>query len=161
MTKGWEILVQWKDGSTTWIKLKDMKNDHPMQTAEYVTQSKISQELAFTWWVGYVLSKWNQIIGKTKSKYWLHTHKFGIQIPKFIEEVKRLNQQNGNTLWWEVICKEMWNIQIAFEEWEGDKNQIPAVCQKVNCHVIFDLKFSHNTSALTHLLAESREYCQL
>ena len=24
-TKGWEILVKWKDGSTTWIALKDMK----------------------------------------------------------------------------------------------------------------------------------------
>ena len=24
-TKGWEILVKWKDGSTTWLALKDMK----------------------------------------------------------------------------------------------------------------------------------------
>ena len=24
-TKGWEILVKWKYGSTTWIALKDMK----------------------------------------------------------------------------------------------------------------------------------------
>ena len=23
--KGWEILVKWRDGSTTWISLKDMK----------------------------------------------------------------------------------------------------------------------------------------
>eukprot|EP00978_Attheya_sp_CCMP212_P012584 scaffold31458_cov32-Attheya_sp.AAC.1 len=24
-TKGWEICVQWKDGSTDWISLKDLK----------------------------------------------------------------------------------------------------------------------------------------
>ena len=24
-TKGWEILIQWKDGSTTWEPLKDIK----------------------------------------------------------------------------------------------------------------------------------------
>ena len=29
-TKGWEILVQWKDQSTTWIALKDIKKYFPM-----------------------------------------------------------------------------------------------------------------------------------
>ena len=24
-TAGWQMLVQWKDGSTTWVSLKDMK----------------------------------------------------------------------------------------------------------------------------------------
>jgi hypothetical protein len=36
-TKGWEILVQWKDGSMTWVMLKDMKNSYPVQLAEYAT----------------------------------------------------------------------------------------------------------------------------
>jgi hypothetical protein len=34
-TKGWETLVQWKDGRTTWVMLKDMKNSYPVQLAEY------------------------------------------------------------------------------------------------------------------------------
>lgn len=25
-TKGWDFCVQWKDGSTSWVQLKDMKN---------------------------------------------------------------------------------------------------------------------------------------
>ncbi len=41
-TKGWEILVQWKDGSTTWITLKDMKNSYPVQLAEYATQRRLA-----------------------------------------------------------------------------------------------------------------------
>ena len=28
-TKGWEILIQWKDGSTTWSKMKDVKDSYP------------------------------------------------------------------------------------------------------------------------------------
>ena len=32
-TKGWEILVQWKDGSSTWIAMKDMKDSYPVQLA--------------------------------------------------------------------------------------------------------------------------------
>jgi hypothetical protein len=34
-TKGWNMLVQWKDGSNTWVALKDMKNSYPLQLAEY------------------------------------------------------------------------------------------------------------------------------
>lgn len=33
-TLGWEMLVQWKDLSTTWVSLKDMKEAYPIQTAE-------------------------------------------------------------------------------------------------------------------------------
>ena len=77
-TQGWEILVQWKDGSSTWIAMKDMKDSYPVQLAEYAVTCKLSQEPAFAWWVPYVLKKRNRIIAKVKSKYWLWTHKFGI-----------------------------------------------------------------------------------
>ena len=35
-TKGWKILVRWKDQSTTCIALKDIKNSFPVQMAEYL-----------------------------------------------------------------------------------------------------------------------------
>ena len=34
-TKGWHILIQWKDGSTSWETLKDVKHAHPVQRAGY------------------------------------------------------------------------------------------------------------------------------
>jgi hypothetical protein len=80
-TKGWEILVQWKDGSTTWVTLKDMKESYPVQLAEYSVKNKISLEPAFAWWTPYVLKKRNRIIVKIKSKYWVRTHKYGIELP--------------------------------------------------------------------------------
>ena len=48
-TKGWEILVKRKDGSTTWIALKDMKESYPVQLAEYAVQNPISLEPVFAW----------------------------------------------------------------------------------------------------------------
>jgi hypothetical protein len=30
---GWKICCQWKDGSTTWESLKDLKESHPLETA--------------------------------------------------------------------------------------------------------------------------------
>ena len=52
-------------------------------------------------------------------------HKFGIRIPKTVKEAKRLDEQNGNTLWWDAICKEMKNVRVAFEVFEGKEDEIP------------------------------------
>jgi len=67
-TKGWEILIQWKDGSTTWEALKDVKESSPVQLAEYATLHKISDEPAFAWWVPHVIKKRERIIAKVKFK---------------------------------------------------------------------------------------------
>ena len=143
-TTGWEILVQWKDGSTNWVALKDMKESYPIQVAEYAIASRISMEPAFAWWVPHVLKKRNQIISKVKSKYWLRTHKFGIRIPKTIEEACRLDREIGDNLWWEGICKEMKNVRPAFEVFEGKQHDIPPGFQQICCHMIFDVKIGEN-----------------
>ena len=58
-TIGWELLAQWKDGSTNWISLKDLKESYPVQTAEYAVVAKIAMEPAFAWWVPHTLKKRN------------------------------------------------------------------------------------------------------
>jgi hypothetical protein len=34
-TQGWQLLVFWKDKSTSWVKLKDLKASNPVELAEY------------------------------------------------------------------------------------------------------------------------------
>ena len=136
--------MQWKDGSTNWVALKDMKESYPIQVAEYAIASHISMEPAFAWWVPHVLKKRNQIISKVKSKYWLRTHKFKIRIPKTIEEACRLDRENSDNLWWEAICKEMKNVRPAFEVFEGKQHDIPPGFQQIHCHMIFDVKIGEN-----------------
>ena len=140
-TKGWKILVQWKDGSTSWEKLKDVKQSYPTQLAEYSVEKRISKEPAFGWWVPYVLKKKNRIISKIKSKYLTRAHKFGIKIPKSVKEARDLDRINGNSLWWNAICQEMKNVRVAFEEFDGPENDIPPGYQYVDCHKIFDIKW--------------------
>jgi hypothetical protein len=73
-TVGWEVQLEWKDGQTTWNKLKDIKDSYPVQMAEYAVENVISELPAFRWWVPYVLKKCNRIIAKTKTCYWAKMH---------------------------------------------------------------------------------------
>ena len=50
-TRGWKLLVEWKDGNMSWVALKDMKESFPVETAEYAVANKIVHEPAFAWWV--------------------------------------------------------------------------------------------------------------
>ena len=51
-TAGWELMVTWKDWSSDWIKLKDIKDSYPVQVAEYAVTNTIAHEPALSWAVG-------------------------------------------------------------------------------------------------------------
>ena len=46
-TQGWQLLCQWRDGSTTWVALKDMKQSYPIQVAAYSIANRIDDEAPF------------------------------------------------------------------------------------------------------------------
>ena len=50
-TSGWQLCIQWKDGSTLWGKLSDLKGSHPIECAEYAVSQGIQNEPDFNWWV--------------------------------------------------------------------------------------------------------------
>ncbi|KAI2495882.1 Reverse transcriptase (RNA-dependent DNA polymerase) [Fragilaria crotonensis] len=103
-TQGWQLLVcKWKGGSSNWVALKDARQSYPILVAEYAFANCISEEPAFAWWVGDVIRKRGRILLKVKSKYWQRTHKFGIRIPKSVEEALAIDRENGDILWWEAI----------------------------------------------------------
>ena len=98
-TKGWKLLVSWKDGSTSWVPLKDLKESNPVEVAEYAVANKIAEEPAFAWWVRPVLRKRYRIIKKVKTCYWDRTHKFGIALPHSVEEAIRMDIKSCTTYW--------------------------------------------------------------
>ena len=142
-TKGWEVCIQWKDGSTTWNTLKDVKDSYPVQMAEFAVQNRISEEPAFAWWVKHVLKKRDRIISKTQ-RFWVKTHKYGIRVPNTVKEAIEIDKDNGDTLWWDAIMKEMKNVRPAFEVWEQRKEDLPIGYQEIKCRMIFDIKLGEN-----------------
>ena len=74
-TRGWQLCIEWKDGSTDWVQLKDIKHAYPVEIAEYAIRNVIHDTPAFAWWVPHVIKKREMIIFKLKSKYWDGSHK--------------------------------------------------------------------------------------
>jgi hypothetical protein len=115
-TIGWQLCCQWKDGSTSWDNLADLKESHPLETAEYAVTHSIDHKPAFNWWVPHVLKKRDPIISlvnKRTTRYLKRTQKFGIEVPKTVKEALVLDRKNGNTLWADAIAKEMKEVHIA------------------------------------------------
>ena len=155
-TIGWELLVQWKDGLTSWLPLKDLKNSFPIEMAEYAVANKISSEPAFAWWCSKTLKLRNRIIAKAKTRYWLRTHKFGIKIPKNWEQAVRFDEENGDTLWQDAIRKEMKVVRPAFEVHEGAEKDLVGYT-KITGHLIFDVKMGENFRRKARYVADGHK----
>ncbi|KAL7529744.1 hypothetical protein ACHAXR_003132, partial [Thalassiosira sp. AJA248-18] len=102
-TVGWDILVEFNDGSSDWVPLKEVKESNPIELAEYAFANRLQEEPAFKWWAVFVLRKRNRII---------------------IREALQFDRENGNDLWEKAIKKEMGKACVAYEVVDGcDPNQ--------------------------------------
>ena len=137
-TKGWKLLVKWKDGSASWEPLRNLKELNPVEVAGYTIMNKIAEEPAFSWWVKDVIRKRDRILSKVKSRYWSRTHKYGVQLPKTVEDALWIHHKTGTNSWKMAIEKEMKNVLVAFEPW--DDNRVPPGFKEMRCHMVFDVK---------------------
>jgi hypothetical protein len=119
-TRGWQLLVEWREGGYDWIPLKELKEAYPVEVAEYAKANKIDEEPAFAWWANDVIRRRNRIIAKVKSRYWKTSHKFGIELPHLVKGAFSIDRKNGNNYWREAIEKEMSKIRGmgAFERYD-------------------------------------------
>ena len=117
----------------------------------------VAEEPAFAWWITDVVRKLERILAKLKSMYWQRTHKFGLWIPKSVEQALIVDKENGNTLWWDAICKEMTNVRPAFEKWVKKESILPPGYQKIKRHFIFDVKMGKNFRRKARLVANGNE----
>jgi hypothetical protein len=141
---GWKLCVQWKDGTTTWERLADLKDSYPMEVAEYAVAQSIDNEPAFVWWVPYTLKKRNRIIASASKRYNKREYKYGFRVPKTVEEAKEIDKENRNTLWMESGVKEVGAVSVAFKFLDDDdelNDVIPPGDAEVNgSHLICTIK---------------------
>jgi hypothetical protein len=113
-TKCWYLCVEWKYGTTSWERLADIKESNPVEVAEYAATKSLLDTPDVFWCAPYVLKKRTRIIAAATKHYHKRTHKFGTEFPKIWNDCMRLNKENDNTLWQDVVRKEMKNVIISF-----------------------------------------------
>ena len=78
-TKDWGVTFLWKDKSTIWIPLAEIKESNPIEVAEDAISFKHDRETAFNWWVRKVIKKRDQMIIKLHvARFRKGKMKFGI-----------------------------------------------------------------------------------
>ena len=145
-TRGHELKCAWKDGTSTWIPLKDLKESYPIETAEFAVAMDLVESPAFKWWVSYTLKKRDQIIAKVQHRLIKKNYKYGHQVPNSVKEAYEFDKEHGNTRWKDAIAKEMKNVRIAFKILEPEEN-MPPFHEFVPCHMIFDVKMDGTAKA--------------
>ncbi len=126
--------------------MRELKNSNGVQVAEYAVAHNLSHEPAFSWWVVDTLKKRDRIISTSHTRYAKRTHKFGIRLPKTVEEALQIDKDSGTTLWHDAIQKEMTNNAVAFEFLEpGDS--IPHGYKKISLHMVFYIKLDFTRKA--------------
>ena len=93
-TAGWKLLVKWRDQSESWIKLSELKESHPVETAEFAKSRGIDDEPAFAWWVPHMLKKRNAIISAIKVRPRKTTHKYGIEMRTSVDHAMEIDRKN-------------------------------------------------------------------
>lgn len=138
-TRGWFLLIRWKNGDEQWVPLKDMKESHPVEVAEFAEAHRLTQEPAFFWWVPYTLKKKKVIINLLKVRKKRKTHKYGIPIPLTVKQAYEFDKTNGNNLWHQATVKEMGDNAVAFEILEDDE-PLPVGYGQQSGHMVYDVK---------------------
>ena len=145
-TAGWKLLVKWRDQSESWVKLSELKESHPVETAEFAKSRGIDDKPAFAWWVPHRLKKRNAIISAMKVRLRKTTHKYGIEIPTSVDHAMAIDRKNGNTMWKDALALEMINVGVAFEILE-EGQMAPLGWNKASGHLIWDVKMDFTRKA--------------
>jgi hypothetical protein len=138
-TKGYYLCVRWKDGSTSWEPLKDMKESYPTQVADFAISQGIQDLAGFKWWVPYTLKRKNRILSAIKTRHKRKSHKYGIQVPSSVEEAYQIDKDTNTDYWHQAILKEMKNNAVAFKFLE-EGERILVGSTWIPFHMIFDVK---------------------
>jgi Reverse transcriptase (RNA-dependent DNA polymerase) len=129
-----------------WRRLATMKDGYPVETAEYAVSNKLLSQPAFSWWVPRTLKVRERILSKVNTRYLRKDEKYGIQMPKSVNDALQLDRDSGTTYWSKAIKKEMLVILPAVRILNsGDKP--PVGYQYVPCHMVFDVKVDFSRKA--------------
>ena len=154
-TKGCDLYIEWTNGTSSWLPLRDLKESDPIRVAEYATSREIDNMPAFAWWVPHTLKKRDKIIKSVSRRIKRNRLKFGIKVPQTPGEAELLDIENKNTLWDDAVEKEKKNVLVVFMLLEDDELPNPGSTE-IPYHFIFDVK--HDLTRKARLVAGGHKH---
>ena len=107
-----------------------MKESDPMQTAKF----------AIAQWIDHAFNLWvNREVAPVTASQIMRNNKFGIELPKTVEQDLSLEAKSGNIIWAHVVAKELQNVKVTFKILP-DGIEVPVGHLFVQFHMIFDIK---------------------
>jgi hypothetical protein len=73
-----------------------------------------------------------------------------------MKEALQLDKENGNTYWYDAIRKEMKNVRVAFEVYNGRIEDLVGY-ERITCHIIFDVKLSEGFRRKARFVADGHK----
>ena len=119
-TQGWNLCIEWKDGSTTWEPLKELKESNPIEVSEYAIANKIDHAPAFAWWVPDTLHKRNRIIKAVKERALKRNYKYGIKVPRNVEEALEIDKETSLSSDWNSNACLTFSISFSMASRQND-----------------------------------------
>ena len=95
-------------------------------------------------------------MSKIKSKYWQKTHKYGIRIPKSVDEAYEIDHQEKSSLWTSAINEEMPKIKNAVRKFNGNPKDLVGY-QEITGHMIFDIKLGEGFRRKARFVADGHK----
>ena len=141
----YNVLIAWSDGTETWEPLGMMITSDPATMAAYASEHDL---LDTPGWkklkrIGRRAKVLRRMLNASKraQRYNEITYKFGVRVPRSVEEARRLDAENGNTLWQEAMDRELAQIK----EYEvchslGKNGRVPPGYQLIPVRMVFDVK---------------------
>ncbi len=147
-TNGWYLKVRWKEGTTTWETLRDLKESNPIEVAEYAVANDLCDQLAFAWLVPFTLKKRDRIVAsiRTRAKHRKKDYKFGIELPRTIKRALEIDKETNTTFWADAIAKEMKHVRPAFNILDDGVKEPPG-SKFIRCHMNFEIKMDFTRKA--------------
>ena len=95
-------------------------------------------------------------MSKVNSKYWERTQKYGIRIPKIVQDAYAIDAENGDSYWADAIREEMTKIKGAVRMHDGPVESLIGY-QKITGHTIFDIKLREDFRRKARYVADGHK----
>ena len=147
-TKGWFLEIEWANGEITWETLTSIKDSNPFHAAKYAADNNLLEEPAFSYWEPHVLKKADRWIRAARTRKKNNQFKYGVVVPRNIEEAYKLDRENGNNLWRDAIALEMGTLKTMEVFNILDRGEsIPADHTCIKIWMIFDVRMDFRRKA--------------